>query len=308
MNRNPLELEILRGSMSFGTSPNRGNTSRTERTSEVITSRTLDLGSSLSDSPDREQRGYSLRIPYDSRLIALQAGANPALSISSGGEQLTSFRFDEVESSNPKESEIVQTLLDQLTLLSDRNESLKAYMESLQSQVENSKQLALADLASKRLALIAQLDAYVEAENRKLEELSASKTRELSEVEDQITLYSGKLRSAIDILSDYLEGQQVEYKEAIRVAEETLETASPEVNFTSDWAFIPEQNFIYTLQKRKSQRENEGKRKDETIKELLKCYKQLETLYHKVRKGVNPDTASVAALIEQNKTLEQRIE
>jgi hypothetical protein len=262
----------------------------------------------LSDSPEREQRGYSLRIPYDSRLIALQAGANPALSISSGGEQLTSFRFDEGESSNPKESEIVQTLLDQLTLLSDRNESLKAYIESLQSQVENSKQLALADLASKRLALIAQLDAYVEAENRKLEALSTSKTRELREVEDQITLYSRKLRSAIDILSDYLEGQQVEYKETIRIAEETMEIASPEVNFTSDWAFIPEQSFIYTLQKRKSQRENEGKRKDETIKELLKCYKQLETLYHKVRKGVNPNTASVAALIEQNKTLEQRIE
>lgn len=306
MERSPLELEILRGSMSFGTSPNRGNTSRTEGTSEVITSRTLDLGSSLSDSPVVEQRGYSLRIPMkDNR--ALPAGNNPALSISSA-EQLTSFRLDEVESSNPRESEVVHTLLDQLTLLSDRNESLKAYIESLESQIHSSQQLALADLASKRLALIAQLDAYVEGQNRQLEALAASKVRELREAEGRISLYGRKIHSAMDVLSDFLDGQQGEYRETIRVAEEMVEIQSPEVSFTSDWAFIPDVPFIYTLQKTKSQRKNDKKRKDETIKDLLRCYKQLETLYHKVRKGTNPNSASVAALIEQNKALEQRIE
>ena len=308
MDRSPLELEILRGSMSFGTSPNRGNTSRTEGTSEVITSRTLDLGSSLSDSPVVEQRGYSLRIPRKDSSRALPVGTNPALSISSGAEQLTSFRLDEVESSNPRESEVIHTLLDQLTLLSDRNESLKAYLESLESQVHSSKQLALADLASKRIALIAQLDAFVETQNRQLEALAGEKLRQLREVEGRIELYGRKMSSAMDVLSDFLDGQQGEYRESIRVAEEMLEMPGPEVSFTSDWAYIQEIPFIYTLQKTKSQQKSEKRRKDDTIKDLLRCYKQLETLYHQVRKGANPNTASVTALIEQNKALEQRIE
>ena len=332
----------------------------------------MEVTDSFADSPQNEHKPYSLHIPASESNTRLNSPLSYSKSHQSGlppdPEPLTSFRLEEESREsdlpvNPREEEIANTLMEQVMLLSDRNESISAYVKSLQTQVENSLKLAAGDLANRRLAIIAELDAYIEDQNRQLESLATSKQRELSEISQSIESYGERLQEATERLTEFLEGRRTSFQRVVELAEEVVELQGPEVRHTSDWAYIPERPFEYVLRKRKQTssvkgeqsvavksqtspqqsskkphrhrhrsdlapqytlpvppvNDKEAKRKDKVILDLITCYKQLETLYHKVRKGQSVDESEeprlsegvgddrIKCLLQQNRSLEERI-
>jgi hypothetical protein len=210
-----------------------------------------------------------------------------------------------------RQRDVVETLVEQLGLLGERNESAQAYLRALQNQISTTLSSSLDAIDSQKAQIISELDNYVKEERTFLLATAASKQEVLTSLCDQCASYADQVKSAI-IELESLHKAPNGYSEALDLAEAVAALPSPEPDYPYAWAQVAEPQFRFVLHRKhaKDRRSKPRKSKKEVvISDLTKAYKELETRYKQVQSPgplpTEPDR--LKGLETLNKGLDQRL-
>lgn len=145
-----------------------------------------------------------------------------------------------------------KSVLEQLNLVKERHNGIKAYINSLKIQLSQNVNFGIAELKSKRNALVVELDTLLDEASSSL--CAAQKIKEKvikdkeTEIENKLKILTN-LTNAIEIK---IKGENKDkfvrnYQKTLEDAEEALEMHVPECDFATDWAFIKAPSFNYSI-------------------------------------------------------------
>ena len=145
--------------------------------------------------------------------------------------------------SDEEENDEMRSLYEQLILVRDRHTTLKTYINSIRAQLQQSFNLAIAELQGKRNMLISQVDLlYDEAfskmclEHKEKEIKIQAKDQELEQTLEEIE----NIIQRIEICG--IEGDKLS-----RTIEKTLNIWVSENEVNGEWALLPSPSFDYTI-------------------------------------------------------------
>lgn len=145
-----------------------------------------------------------------------------------------------------------KSVLEQLNLVKERHAGIKTYLNSLKIQLSQNVNLGIAELKSKRNALVVELDTLLDEATSSLYNAQRLKEKVIRdkeiEIENKLKILNN-LASAIDakIKGETKEKFVKNYEKTLEEAEEALEMHVPECDFETDWAFIKVPSFNYAI-------------------------------------------------------------
>ena len=140
------------------------------------------------------------------------------------------------------EPDEIKNLFEQLVLVRDRHSTLKTYVNSIRAQLQQSFNLAIAELQGKRNLLISQVDLLYDENFSKLCSNHKEKEKKIQGKDDELTNTLEDIESMI---------QRLEVCEDIekmtQEVNQTLKVWISENDVTGDWAELPVPEFSFVI-------------------------------------------------------------
>jgi hypothetical protein len=163
--------------------------------------------------------------------------------------------FPETESLNAiyeRRLQGAKNVLEQLNLVRERHIGLMTYISSLRTQLNQNVNIGIAEMRSKRNALVVELDSLLDESVNALMLSQREKERVLKEKEKEIEKQISELHSVVHMMELKIKAEPKarfvqHYHCTIKEAEEAMSINIPECDFSSDWAFVSLPNFNYVL-------------------------------------------------------------
>lgn len=140
------------------------------------------------------------------------------------------------------EPDEIRTLFEQLVLVRDRHSTLKNYVNSVRAQLQQSFNLAIAELQGKRNLLISQVDLLYDEHFSKLCSLHKEKEKKIEGKDDE-------LASTLDEIENMIQKLEVcdDVDKMIQEVNRTIKVWVSENDVTGEWAELPAPDFNFTI-------------------------------------------------------------
>lgn len=245
----------------------------------------------LSDSP-RYMDGFENTFNFDSQTQKIRPMVTPKdCTRANSPLHMSSILFSDYD-----EPDEIRNLFEQLVLVRDRHSTLKTYVNSIRAQLQQSFNLAIAELQGKRNLLISQVDLLYDENFSKLCSFHKEKEKKIQGKDDELTSTLEDIESMIQRL-EICEDVEKMTKEVNR----TLKVWISENDVTGDWAELPVPEFSYVI----VPAEEHSKRADGR-RNTSRCTKKHRSHRHESCRSSSKNR-SYENILKQNDDIETRV-
>lgn len=156
--------------------------------------------------------------------------------------------------SDEDENEEIRGLYEHLVLIRDRHLTLKTYVNSIRAQLQQSLNLAIADLQGKRNGLMSRIDLLYDQEFEKI-------SKKHKEKEERVVGKERELEGSLEEIEGVIQRIEICGGEGERIGktiENTLKIWVSENEVSGDWALLEIPDFDYEIVSRKKERLQEN--------------------------------------------------
>ena len=194
------------------------------------------------------------------------------------------------------EPDEIRTLFEQLVLVRDRHSTLKNYVNSIRAQLQQSFNLAIAELQGKRNLLISQVDLLYDEHFSKLCSLHNDKEKKIQVKDDE-------LASTLDEIETMIQKLEVceDVDNMIQEVNRTIKVWVSENEVTGEWAELPAPDFSFVI----VPAEENNKRADGR-RNTPRCSKKHRSHRHEPCRSSSKNR-SYENIMRQNDDIKQRV-
>lgn len=173
--------------------------------------------------------------------------------------------------SEDSENDEIKTVYEQLILIRDRHATLKTYINSIRAQLQQSFNIAIAELQGKRNALISQIDLLYDESFNKLCLSHKEKEAKIDVKNQELDISLDEIDRVIQKIELYsTDNESIE-----RDIQNTLKIWVSEADVSNDWAILNPPSFNYTITTGRCQKRHRDSSEvlDTTLgkKECIRC-------------------------------------
>ncbi|OMJ90586.1 hypothetical protein SteCoe_6978 [Stentor coeruleus] len=145
--------------------------------------------------------------------------------------------------SEDSENDEIKTVYEQLILIRDRHATLKTYINSIRAQLQQSFNIAIAELQGKRNALISQIDLLYDENFNKLCLSHKEKESKIDVKNQELDISLDEIDRVIQKIELYSTDNESIEKDI----QKTLKIWVSEADVSNDWAILNPSSFNYTI-------------------------------------------------------------
>ncbi|OMJ77687.1 hypothetical protein SteCoe_22684 [Stentor coeruleus] len=145
--------------------------------------------------------------------------------------------------SENSENDEIKTIYEQLILIRDRHTTLKTYINSIRAQLQQSLNIAIAELQGKRNTLISQIDLLYDESFNKLCLSHKEKEAKITAKNQELDISLDELDRVIQKIELYSTDNESIEKDI----QSTLKIWVSETEVSNDWAILNPPSFNYTI-------------------------------------------------------------
>jgi hypothetical protein len=205
--------------------------------------------------------------------------------------------------SDPEETDEMRTLFEQLILVRDRHSTLKTFVNSIRAQLQQSFNLALAELQGKRNLLISQVDLLYDEHFSKLCNFHKEKEKRIQDKDDELSATLDEIENLIQRLESSEDFERIQQE-----VNQTLQVWVSENEVTGEWAEVPAPEFKFFIVPAEEAKKNRQVRADEgkNLGKNSKCMKKHRSHKHENCRSTSKNR-SFENMLKQNNQIEHRV-
>lgn len=201
--------------------------------------------------------------------------------------------------SDYEENEELRTLFEQLVLVRDRHATLKTYVNSIRAQLQQSFNLAIAELQGKRNLLISQVDLLYDENFSRLCSSHKEKEKKIQEKDEEL---QGKL-DEIENAIQKIEGNCLDFDEIEQDVSKTLKIWVSENEVNGEWAEIQVPEFSYLIVPAEEFKRNESFKRNTS-----RCSKNHKSRRHENGCRSGNKGRSFERIVKQNNEVAHKVD
>jgi hypothetical protein len=200
--------------------------------------------------------------------------------------------------SDYEENEEIRTLFEQLILVRDRHATLKTYVNSIRAQLQQSFNLAIAELQGKRNLLISQVDLLYDENFSKLCNSHKEKERKIQDKDEELQSKLDEIENAIQ----KIEGSSLDFEEIEHDINRTLKIWVSENEVNGEWAEIKVPDFSYLIIPAE-----EFKKSETAKRNTSRCSRKHKNHRHEHPCKLSTKNRSFERMLKQNTDMADRL-